>query len=174
MRYALITITGFVALIPVTSSATIMGVDFVFDDPDWSATATYDDATGVAWSFDATLTVYDIASLVLSQANVATWDETELGLGATLPDYGLVVDILGRTALFVSGVDSLTSTAFGTGIGHFGDGLITYSEVTILGGGGFTYIASTVQVPEPATLTMLVTGLFGLRLARSKRRRLSV
>ena len=55
-----------------------------FTDPDWSASVSFDDTTGLPFSSDPQLTAYVIADMTISDG-VHTWTEDEINASFELP-----------------------------------------------------------------------------------------
>ena len=145
----------------VAAHATSQTVLFTFADPAWSATATFDDTTGVPWTFDSQITAYAVTSMLVTDGT-ATWDLSE----ATFllpPNNGVLVDSAGRVALSVVAVDTTTSLRLNPGVGwDFG----TFSETAFFAPDEALYTASVAPVPEPSTALFVTTGLLWLSIRR--------
>lgn len=108
MNRKLIGITGFLLIIIIIPlvQAGLVEVEFRFDDPDWSAKASFDNTTGEPWSVDPSFTIYRIVSLSLSEKGTVLFTKKDLGRKSANHTGGLVVDGTGRVALWILATDS--------------------------------------------------------------------
>jgi len=94
-----------VASIPLVQAG-LVEVEFRFDDPDWSAEASFDNTTGEPWSVDPSFTIYKIVTLSLSQKGTVLFTQKDLRRKSTTHTGGLVMDGTGRVALWILATDS--------------------------------------------------------------------
>jgi hypothetical protein len=105
-------------VLPMAANAALIDVEFSFDTPGWTGSASSDDTTGQAWDICPLLKAYELVTMEITLAGVASWDETEW-FGEP-PEFGVIVDSVGRAALIGSTFDTDTFLGWGTGIGTSG------------------------------------------------------
>jgi len=158
-----------VLMSPMAAQADIVTVEVTFDDDpfstDFSGEFSYDNTTGQAWSLNTTLTAFVLSTMSIVWSGTAEWDETEWN-GAP-PTFGVIVDSMGRAALFGGASDTVTGLGWGNGIVH-SEGLITSSDIDVTGFSIAGYVG--VSVPEPSTLALLGIGLFVMGLSRRRKK----
>ena len=89
-------------------------IEFRFDDPDWSAKASFDNTTSEPWSVDPSFMIYRIVTLSLSEKGTVLFTEKELGRKSAAHTGGLVMDGTGRVALWIIATDSETGSKLDT------------------------------------------------------------
>ena len=109
-----ITVVLFIIVNIPLVQAGLVEVEFRFDDPDWSAKASFDNTAGEPWSVEPSFTIYRIVTLSLSEMGTVLFTEKELGRKSATQTGGLVVDGTGRVALWILATDSETGSKIDT------------------------------------------------------------
>lgn len=169
IRHAALGLVLMTGVLP--ARATVVDVHFTFSNPDWSATASYDDTSGQPWAgpWSASISAYALDTLEVTLAGIATWDITELILSSTPPDGGLLEDSTGNLSLFVRAYDAASGLDL-SALPFVFAGEIIQPIVVALDASGASVSTSVytshVKVTEPVTLALMGLGLAGIGCRR--------